>query len=119
LIILIPAYFALILWLLLSEMNVWTTKKINNNKFEEDNEKTDKEMGKQITEKREIDVDVNVRLIYNSVEKILKETNEFSIKELAEMLDIDLPYVKKILEYFISEGLFKGRIKGDTFYLTQ
>ncbi|MBD3229950.1 MAG: hypothetical protein GF329_17335 [Candidatus Lokiarchaeota archaeon] len=110
--ILTPIYFLVILWLIITEARNRIEIKEKIKKVEKIKEGQDQEEGKDKMK----DLDVKVRLVYNSIKKLLRESDRFSIKELATMLDIKYEEVNQIIKNLIQENIFKGKIKRGEFY---
>ena len=109
--IIIPCYFTLVLWLVLSEIKTQfkSQDKISRLKEVDDVEtQTKQKEGAK-------DLDVKIRLIYDSIKKILNESEKFSIKELSEMLDINYTETYQIIINLISEQMVSGSIEGEDF----
>ncbi|MHA1268850.1 MAG: PCI domain-containing protein [Candidatus Helarchaeota archaeon] len=111
LLIIIPFYFGFVIWLLLSEINIWFKKEETIKKLEITKGSNDDNDMKVKTK----DIEIKVRLIYNSIKKILVETDKFSIKELANMLEIKYQEVYEIVKNLISENMISGVIDNDNF----
>ena len=121
--IIIPIYFAIILWLIVKEVKIRFKVKNKIEKIGEINKEGGEEkleIGEEKLKKRgKEDLDLKVRLIYKSIKNILKESNTFSIKELSEMLDIAYNETQKIIDNFISENIFDAYIEKGIFYLKE
>lgn len=121
--IIIPIYFTIVLWLIVKEVKIRFKVKNKIEKMGEINKEGDKEKvdvkEKKSTKIQKEDLDLKVRLIYNSIKNILKESNSFSVKELSDMLEIGYKETQQIIENFISENIFDGYIEKGIFYIKE
>lgn len=123
--IIIPIYFAIVLWLIVKEVKVRFKVKNKIDKMGEINKEEEKgevEGREKKSIKKKIwkeDLDLKVRLIYNSIKNILKESNTFNVKELSDMLEIEYKETQQIIDNFISESIFDGYINKGIFYVKE
>ncbi|MHA1310946.1 MAG: hypothetical protein ACTSQO_08430 [Candidatus Helarchaeota archaeon] len=112
LIVITPLYFGIILWLLASEVKEHYKNKDKMEKLE----KTDKKTQDNAKRTKIKDIDVKVRLVYNSIKKFLEKRDKFPIEELANILDIDYDEVYIIITNLLEENLINGSIINGSFH---
>jgi len=104
--IMIPAYFGLTLWLLLT--SIYFDKDKSRNKYKKNKTLKDK--------RRESEIEFDIHLVLKYIKQVLKEKDNISIDEIADVLDLDRKFILKVIKNFINEKLLDGYLRNGVYY---